>query len=101
MLVLFWSGAFRMDCFAFISKTKVSSRRNFGTQFLVFRRRFRTRPNNEVYSLGSDQISAPKSSVTNSFAARRWILASQCRGFGIHKYSPTATFKSKVGVDQA
>ena len=101
MLVLSGSRTFRMDCFAFISKTDVSSRRNVDPPKRTFRRQIRTSPNNEVHSLGSDQISAPKSSVTNSFAARRWILASQCRGFGIQKYSPTARFKSKVGVDQA
>ena len=54
-----------------------------------------------VFSLRSDQISCPNSSVTNSFGACTWILARQCRGFGMSKYSPTATFKSKVGVDQA
>ena len=57
--------------------------------------------NNVWFSFGSDQISCPNSSVTNSFGACTWILAGQCRGFGIQKYSPTARFKSKVGVDQA
>ena len=101
MLVLSGSRTFRMDCFAFISKTEVSSRRNVAAPKGTFMRQIRTSPNNEGYFLGSDQISAPKSSVTNSFAARKWILASQCRGFGIQKYSPMARFKSKVGVDQA
>ena len=101
MSLLSGSRTFRMDCFAFISKSKVSSRRNVEGPNGSFWRRFGTSPNNTPKCLGGDQISCPTSSVTNSFGACTWILARQCRGFGISKYSPTATFKSKVGVDQA
>ena len=90
-----------MDCFAFISKTKVSSRRNVEGPNRCFWRRVGTSPNNRPKCLGGDQISCPTSSVTTSFGACTWILASQCIGFGIQKYSPTARFKSKVGVDEA
>ena len=38
------------------------------------------------YFVRSDWISCPNSSGTNSFAACKWILASQCRGFGTSKY---------------
>ena len=101
MLVLSGSRTFRMDCFAFISKTKVSSRRNVEEPHGSFWRRLGTSPNNTPKWLGGAQISCPTSSVTNSFGACTWILARQCRGFGMSKYSPTATFKSEVGVDQA
>ena len=40
-----------MDCFAFISKTKVSSRRNGEEQKGTFWRQIRTSPNNELFSL--------------------------------------------------
>ena len=99
MVIRFWT--FRLDCFAFISKSKVSSRRNFGAPDRSKRRPFGTSANNRAKCIGGDQISCPTSSVTNSFGACTWILARQCRGFGMSKYSPTATFKSKVGVDQA
>ena len=95
------SRTFRVDCFAFISKSKVSSRRNFGALDCIKRRPFGTSANKRAKCIGGDQISCPTSSVTNSFGACTWILARQCRGFGMSKYSPTATFKSKVGVDQA
>ena len=101
MCLLFWLRTIRMDCFACISKTKVSSRRNAGGQKGIRTRLFGTSANNTAKCIGGDQISCPTSSVTNSFGACTWILARQCRGFGIPKYSPTATFKSKVGVDQA
>ena len=101
MSLLSVSRTFRVDCFAFISKSKVSSRRNFGPPDGIKRRRFGTSANNRAKCIGGDQISCPTSSVTNSFGACTWILARQCRGFGMSKYSPTATFKSKVGVDQA
>ena len=101
MWLLSRSRTFRLDCFAFISKSKVSSRRNVEVQNRWFWRRVGTSPNNRAKCLGGDQISCPTSSVTNSFGACTWILARQCRGIGMWKYSPTATFNAKVGVVEA
>ena len=101
MCLLFWLRRIRMDCFACISKTEVSSRRNVEGPDRIRKRPRGTSANNPPKCIGGDQISCPTSSVTNSFGACTWILARQCRGFGIPKYSPTARFKSQVGVDQA
>ena len=80
------SRPFRMDCFAFISKTKVSSRRN-GARTNRDRKALEPdEPNNERNSFGRHQNSGVNSSVTISFGACRWILASQCTGFASSKF---------------
>ena len=43
-------------------------------------------PNNERNSFGHHQNSGVNSSVTISFGACRWILASQCTGFASSKF---------------
>ena len=72
-----------------------------GPQSVPRKRLVGTSATNTAKCIGGDQICCLTSSVTNSFGACTWILARQCRGFGIPKYSPTARFKSQVGVDQA
>ena len=81
MLMALVSRPFRMDCFAFISKTKVSSRRNGGPPNRDRKAADPDEPNNEVFFLGSDQKSHRTSSVTISFGACKWILYSQGTGF--------------------
>ena len=80
------SRPFRMDCFAFISKTKVSSRRNGGPKNRDRKALEPDEPNNERNSFGHHQNSGVDSSITISFGACRWILASQCRGFVSSKF---------------
>ena len=65
MLGFFVFSTFRMDCFAFISKTKVSSRRNGGMLFRFFACETE-KPNNKAYSLGLHSQDGGTSSVTNS-----------------------------------
>ena len=86
MLLFLVSRPFRMDCFAFISKTKVSSRRNGGHTNRARKAAKPDEPNNERNSFGHHQNSGVNSSVTISFGACRWILASQCTGFASSKF---------------
>ena len=77
MLVLFWFWAFRMDCFAFISKTKVSSRRNFGAQKRTFWRQIRTSPNNEAIPLGVIRFRprSPLLLIVSEHAGGSWLAS--------------------------
>ena len=79
-----------MDCFAFISKTKVSSRRNAEVPDLFFLRRIRTSPSNNAFSL--DFISRTEEPrlllIVPEHACRCGY--SRCRGFIVPKYASEA-----------
>ena len=85
MLMALVSRPFRMDCFAFISKTKVSSTRNGVAPNRAQKAAEPDEPNIRANSLGHHQNSGVNSSVTISFGACRWILASQGTGFASSK----------------
>ena len=86
-----------MDCFAFISKTKVSSRRNAEAQDCFFWRRIRTSPSNNAFPL--DFISRTEEPrlllIVPEHACRCGY--SRCRGFIVPKYASEA----KVDGDEA
>ena len=74
-----------MDCFAFISKTKVSSRRNGEQQKRTFGGRS-GRAQQRTFFLVLASKDGSGGSVISSFGAWGSILASQCRGFVSYKY---------------
>ena len=80
------SRPFRMDCFAFISKTAIPSEEWGGNSNRAQKALEPDEPNNERNSFGHHQNSGVNSSVTISFGACRWILASQCTGFASSKF---------------
>ena len=86
-----------MDCFAFISKTKVSSRRNAEAWDCFFWRRIRTSPSNNAFPL--DFISRTEEPrlllIVPEHACRCGY--SRCRGFIASKYASDA----KVDGDEA
>ena len=86
-----------MDCFAFISKTKVSSRRNAEVPDGRFRRQIRTSPSNNAFPL--DFISRTEEPrlllIVPEHACRCGY--SRCRGFIVPKYASEA----KVDGDEA
>ena len=86
-----------MDCFAFISKTKVSSRRNAEGPDRFFMRRIRTSLSNNAFPL--DFISRTEEPrlllIVSEHACRCGY--SRCRGFLASKYASDA----KVDGDQA
>ena len=86
MLMFLASGAFRVDCFAFISKTAIPFEEWGGTSNRDQKAPQPDEPNNERNSFGRHQNSGVNSSVTISFGACRWILASQCRGIASSKF---------------
>ena len=90
MWVLTGFRTFRMDCFAFISKTKVSSRRNAEGPNRFFWRRIRTSPNNNAFPL--DFISRTEEPrlllIVPEHACRCGY--SRCRGFIVPKYASEA-----------
>ena len=80
------SGAFRVDCFAFISKTAIPFEEGCEPPNRDQKAPKPDEPNNEPNSFGHHQNSGVNSSVTISFGACRWILASQCTGFASSKF---------------
>ena len=74
---------FRMDCFAFISKTKVSSRRNLGAPKGTFWRRIRTSPNNEGFSLGVIRFlpRSPLLLIVSQHAGGSWLASAEDSGY--------------------
>jgi len=80
------SGAFRVDCFAFISKTAIPFEEWSAAPNRDRKAPKPDEPNNERNSFGHHQNSGVNSSVTISFGACRWILASQCTGFASSKF---------------
>ena len=97
MLMLTGFRTFRMDCFAFISKTKVSSRRNAEAPFRFFLRRIQTSPTTRRFPL--DFISRTEEPrlllIVPEHACRCGY--SRCRGFIVLKYASEA----KVDGDEA
>ena len=80
------SGAFRLDCFAFISKSAIPFEEWSAFRNLLVYAPFQDELNNALFSFGSNENSRQNPSVTNSFGAFEWILASQCTGFVSSKY---------------
>ena len=81
---------FRMDCFAFISKSKVSSRPFVEGPFVLETRRIRTSPNNKAFSLDfSSRTEEPRLLLIVPEHACRCGY-SRCRGFIAPKYASDA-----------
>ena len=86
MLRLLLSGAFFVVLFCVYLKNGYSVR-GVGRGFFWFQKALKPdEPNNERNSFGHHQNSGVNSSVTISFGACRWILASQCTGFASSKF---------------
>ena len=80
------SRPFRMDCFAFISKSAIPFEECSAPRNRVRKASKPDNLNNQRNSFGHHQNSGVNSSVTISFGACRWILASQCRGIASSKF---------------
>ena len=83
MCLLFWLRTIRMDCFAFTSKSKVSSRRNFGAHFRINLRRAETRPNNSqtVLEVIRFPVQPPPLLIVSEHARGFWLASAEDSGY--------------------